>query len=126
MAGMSSPGFRATAGMRITRRSTDNKDPRGTVPLPPPSAGPCWWRPARASTRMGSLAPTAAFPSARWRSSSLAWVASGISPISSRNTVPGPGMNENAGLVAVGPGEGPAAMAEQLILQQFVRESPHS
>ena len=31
------------------------------------------------------------------------------------------GVDEDAGLVAVGPGEGARAMAEQLVFEQFVR-----
>ncbi len=54
--------------------------------------------------------------------SSLAWIGKGISPISSRKTVPRPAATNKPGVVAVGAGERPPDVAEELVLQQVVRD----
>ena len=76
----------------------------------------------RAWNADGRVAPTGRTSLFSMARSSLAWVDRGSSPISSRKTVPRPGGDEQPGVVAVGPGEGAPDVAEELVLEQVVRD----
>ncbi len=57
--------------------------------------------------------------------SSLAWSIGAISPISSRNSAAAVSHFEQAALLVVGVGKGPALVSEQLALEQILRRAEH-
>ena len=78
----------------------------------------------RTSQVNDSLSPTRRTSPLSRNRSSLACMALGSSPISSRNSVPPLATSNRPDAVLVGPGERPFAMAEQLALDQVLGQCP--
>ena len=117
---------RAAAAGGSARRSGGRTDPRGT--------GPGWisWRRSRwvAATmrtlaRIGVRPPTVVYsPSCSTRSRRVC-ASGGMSPISSRNSVPPAACSKRPAARCDGAGEGALLVAEQLALDQFARDRRH-
>ena len=117
---------RARAAGGAAPRSGGRTDPRGTGPAGSAGAGRDGWR-RRCAHWPGSACgrrPVVYSPSCSTRSRRVC-ASGGMSPISSRNSVPPVGLLEAAALALERAGEGALLMAEQLAFDQVARDRRH-
>ncbi len=117
---------RAAAAVGSARHSAGRTDPRGTGPGGSAGCRSRWVAAMiRTSARIGVRPPTVVYsPSCSTRSSRVC-ASGGMSPISSRNSVPPSACSKRPAARWVAPVKAPRLVAEQLALDQLARDRRH-